>query len=118
MIHALKKYYDIYKPKRWVFEGPYGKQYSATSIAMILKRAAQKAGIDKNITAHVLRHSFATHLMDKGTDTRYIQKLLGHKSLNTTAIYAHVSKKDLQLITSPLDRIFIDKELKNKQINQ
>ena len=56
--------------------------------------------------------------MEKGTDTRYIQKLLGHKSLNTTAIYENVSQKNLQNIVSPLDRIFIDKELKNKQVNQ
>lgn len=116
MINALMKYYEAYHPKTWVFEGANGNQYSGTSVGKLLKRAAKKAGLDKNITPHVLRHSFATHLMDKGTDTRYIQELLGHKNLNTTAIYAHVSKKDLMAVTSPLDRIFEDNNLKNKYL--
>lgn len=116
MTNALLKYYAAYNPRTYVFEGADGGQYSGSSIRMILKRALQKAGIEKNITPHVLRHSFATHLMDKGTDTRYIQELLGHKNLNTTAIYAHVSKKDLMVITSPLDRIFEDNNLKNKYL--
>jgi len=116
MANALLKYYDAYKPRTWVFEGANGGQYSGSSIGKLLQRAVQKAGIDKKITPHVLRHSFATHLMDKGTDTRYIQELLGHKNLNTTAIYAHVSKKDLMLITSPLDRIFENNNLKNKNL--
>lgn len=118
MINALVKYYDAYKPETWVFEGVNGGQYAGTSVGKLLKRAANKAGVEKNITPHVLRHSFATHLMDKGTDTRYIQELLGHKNLNTTAIYAHVSKKDLMAIVSPLDRIFEDNKLKNKHLHQ
>lgn len=116
MLRALIKYYEEYKPNTWVFEGANGNQYAGTSVGKLLKRAAIKAGIEKNITPHVLRHSFATHLMDKGTDTRYIQELLGHANLNTTAIYAHVSKKDLMAVTSPLDRIFEDNKLKNKYL--
>lgn len=116
MINALVKYFDLYKPNFWVFEGAEGKQYSGVSVGMIVKKAAAKAGIKTKMSPHVLRHSFATHLMDKGTDIRYIQELLGHKSIETTAIYAHVSTRDLQKIKSPLDRIFDDNELKKRRL--
>ena len=116
MASALHKYYDLHNPAVWVFEGQGGNQYSGSSIAQLVRDAAKKAGVETKITPHVLRHSFATHLMDKGTDTRYIQELLGHKSLETTAIYAHVSTRDLSKIKSPLDAIFEDKELKNKHL--
>ena len=116
MSNALLKYYELYKPKVWVFEGADGGQYSGRALWNIVKNAAKAAGVRTKISPHVLRHSFATHLMDKGTDTRYIQELLGHKSLETTAIYAHVSTRDLSRIKSPLDAIFDDKELKNKRL--
>jgi site-specific recombinase XerD len=116
MANALIRYFDMYKPGKWVFEGPNGKQYTGESVGAIVKHAATKAGIKTKMSPHVLRHSFATHLMDKGTDTRYIQELLGHASLETTAIYAHVSTRDLQKIKSPLDRIFDEKALKNKRL--
>lgn len=116
MVTALDKYIKEYQPTYWLFEGRTRKPYSGVGIGVIVRKAAMKAGIKKQITPHVLRHSFATHLMDKGTDTRYIQKLLGHASLNTTAIYAHVSTKDLNKIVSPLDRIMDDKELKNNKL--
>lgn len=108
----LKQYVLEYKPTNYLFEGKPGYQYSATSVANIVKKAAKKAGIPMVVTPHILRHSFATHLMDQGIETRYIQTLLGHQSLETTAIYAHVSTKNLNLITSPLDKIN-----KNKQLN-
>ena len=98
-----------------MFEGSERSKYSGTSITKLVRDARIAAGIQKKITPHVLRHSFATHLMDNGTDTRYIQELLGHASLETTAIYAHVSTKDFQKIKSPLDRIFEDKQLNNKK---
>jgi len=116
MAVALRRYIKEYQPTYWLFEGANRKEYSGVSIGVIVREAAKKAGIGKKITPHVLRHSFATHLMDKGTDTRYIQKLLGHASLKTTAIYTYVSKKDLNKIVSPLDRIFDDRELKNNKL--
>jgi integrase/recombinase XerD len=116
MVIALVKYLDVYKPDKWLFEGQDGLQYSGQSIGNLVRKAAVKAGIKTKMAPHVLRHSFATHLMDKGTDIRYIQELLGHKSLETTAIYAHVSTRDLSKIKSPLDAIFDDKKLKNKRL--
>ncbi len=69
----------------------------------IIKRSAQKAGIKKNVSAHTLRHSFATHLLEHGTDLRYIQNLLGHEISKTTERYTHITKKGLDRIISPLD---------------
>lgn len=116
MSSALNQYISVYKPNYWLFESPKRKAYSASSVGVVVKRAAQKAGIAKTITPHVLRHSFATHLLDKGTDIRYIQRLLGHESLNTTAVYTQVSRRDLQNIRSPLDAIIEDKNLFNKRL--
>ena len=113
---ALQRYLKEYQPSYWLFEGRQRKQYSGENIGAIVSKACKAAGIRKKISPHVLRHSFATHLMDKGTDTRHIQKLLGHASLKTTAIYTHVSKKDLNKIVSPLDRIFEDKVLNNNRL--
>jgi integrase/recombinase XerD len=102
---VLKKYLEIHTPNYWLFEGPNRKQYSATSISKILDRAARKAGIEMKVTPHMLRHSFATHLLEQGIDIRYIQTILGHSSTKTTEIYTHVSKKSLNNISSPLDVI-------------
>ncbi len=105
-LHLLRNYYKSYKPKVYLFEGPKGGKYSPTSIANILKKSAQKAGITKNVTPHMLRHSFATHLLEQGTDLRYIQELLGHNSSKTTEIYTHVSKKAIDRIRNPIDDFF------------
>jgi integrase/recombinase XerD len=93
------------------------EKYSGSSIGHLVANAAKKAGIKTKMSPHVLRHSFATHLMDKGTDARYIQELL-HKSLETTAIYAHVSTRDLSKIKSPLDAIFDNKMLKQQRLDK
>ncbi|MBK7946860.1 MAG: tyrosine-type recombinase/integrase [Flavobacteriales bacterium] len=100
---ALEEYLAKYKPKRHLFEGPDGGPYSPRSVQVTFHRAREKAGITKPATVHTLRHSFATHLLEKGTDLRYIQALLGHSSSKTTEIYTHVSTKALGKIRSPLD---------------
>jgi len=102
----LRKYYKEYKPKTFLFEGQDGGKYSATSVANILKHATKKRGIQKHVTPHMLRHSFATHLLEQGTDLRYIQVLLGHSSSRTTEIYTHVSKKAIDNIINPIDEFF------------
>lgn len=100
---TLRKYYIKYKPKEWLFEGVGGTRYSATSCRAVLKRACKKAKIEKNVTLHTLRHSFATHLLERGTDLRYIQHLLGHDSAKTTQVYTHITTKGLDEIKSPMD---------------
>ncbi len=103
VLPELRKYYVQYKPKEYLFEGPQGNRYSPSSLRKILDRAIKKAGIKKRVTLHTLRHSFATHLLEDGVDLRYIQTLLGHHSSQTTEIYTHVAKHQLQGIKSPLD---------------
>lgn len=104
VITMLREYYKTFKPKTWLFEGQYeGERYSEKSIQSVLKQALENAGISKPVTLHWLRHSYATHLLESGTDLRYIQELLGHKSSKTTEIYTHVTEKSLQKIKSPFD---------------
>ena len=99
----LREYYTISKPKIWLFEGQnVGEQYSEQSLQSVLKQALQKVGNTKPVTLHWLRHSYATHLLESGTDLRYIQELLGHSSSKTTEIYTHVSTKNIQKIISPI----------------
>lgn len=99
----LREYYTIYTPKDYLFEGQYSEMYSDRSAQVVLKKSATKAGIKKPITLHSLRHSFATHLLENGTDIRYIQNLLGHSSPKTTMIYTHVSELSIQKIKNPFD---------------
>ena len=103
VLGLLKEYYAIYKPKTYLFEGQYGEQYSSRSAQAVLQQSAKKAGITKQISLHTLRHSFATHLLENGTDLRYIQDLLGHSSPKTTMIYTHVSSTSLKNIINPFD---------------
>lgn len=110
----LKKYIQTHKPNYWLIESPNRKQYSTSSIRAILRRSAKKAGIQKRIYPHMLRNSFATHLLEKGTNLRYIQELLGHGSSKTTEIYTHVSKKSLAKIKSPLDAIIDRQKIDNE----
>ena len=105
---VLNQYYGEYRPKEFVFEGQKGGKYSPSSVQAIMKKAVKKAGIKKHATVHTLRHSFATHLLENGTDIRFIQELLGHKRLETTQIYTHISKIAFERIKSPLDRLDIN----------
>ena len=104
LAEQIKDYLSRRKPVMFIFEGQrQGNPYSATSVEKIFRMACQKAGIKKDITLHGLRHSYATHLLEAGTDLRYIQELLGHKSSKTTEIYTHVTEKSIQKIRSPFD---------------
>ncbi len=107
-LEILRKYVIEYKPKEWLFEGAKGEQYSTSSIQANLKIAVDKIGLKKRITVHTLRHSFATHLLEAGTDIRYIQSLLGHSSGKTTEIYTHITTKGFDQIKSPLDKLQIN----------
>ena len=103
LIPILKKYLHKYQPTEFLFENPSGGKYSATSIRSFYNRSVIKAGIRKKVTIHTLRHNFATHLLEHGTDIRYIQELLGHKKLETTQIYTHITKPAFKKLKSPLD---------------
>ena len=104
ILEMLRNYYKDFKPVTYLFEGrTSGIAYDARSLQQVLKQALKKAEITKPVTLHWLRHSYATHLLESGTDLRYIQELLGHNSSKTTEIYTHVSTKSLQQIKSPFD---------------
>jgi len=99
----ISTYRDLYRPHEWLLEGPDGMALSIRSLQAIFYKACQDAEIDKQVSIHSLRHSFATHLLEDGTDIRYIQTLLGHASPKTTQIYTHVAKRDVLKIRSPFD---------------
>lgn len=104
LIVSLRDYYKIQRPLEYLFEGDIpGTQYSERSLQNVFKQACYKAGIKKPATLHWLRHSYATHLLERGTDVRYIQELLGHNSTKTTMIYTHVSQREIGQIRSPLE---------------
>ena len=105
VLELLRLYYRAYKPKEWLFEGQYGGAYSARSVQAVFKRSMKKAGIQKQIGIHGLRHSYATHLLESGADLRFIQQLLGHHSIKTTQIYTHVSNRATSKLKSPLDTL-------------
>ncbi len=105
LVLELRKYYLKYRPVIWLFEGQGGGQYSATSIEKIFREAIKRARINKYVTPHSLRHSFATHLLEQGTNLRYIQELLGHRSSKTTEVYTRVASHALRKIQNPLDTL-------------
>lgn len=101
----LRIYFKEYRPKVYLFEGVKENQYSAESVLKIVNRAGKRAGIQKKVSPHMLRHSFATHLLENGTDLRYIQVLMGHSSTRTTEIYTRVAINNIKSIESPLDNL-------------
>ncbi|MCP9237536.1 tyrosine-type recombinase/integrase [Lewinella sp. JB7] len=103
LLTELDDYRRQYRPDHWLFEGQSGGQYSRRSVQAILKRAVQQSGINPHATVHTLRHSYATHLLERGVSLRHIQELLGHASSRTTEVYTHVSSKEKRRIISPLD---------------
>jgi len=108
LLELLRRYFKEYKPKEYLFNGQNdAPQYSERSINLFLKALAIKAGIIKNVHIHLLRHSYATHGLEQGTDIRYIQEILGHSSPKTTQIYTHVSRKAISNIKSPINDLII-----------
>ncbi len=105
LLMELRAYAKEFKPRKYLIEGQGGGRYSDKSVQTIVKAAALRAGILKPVTPHVLRHSFATHLLENGTDIRYIQQLLGHNSIKTTEIYTHITDVSRSQIRSPLDSL-------------
>ncbi len=104
IIGMLREYYKAYRPQHYLFEGAQkGTPYTGSSLRSVLKQALKRAGIQKPVSLHWLRHSYATHLLENGTDLRYIQEILGHKSSKTTELYTHVSTGNLQQIKNPFD---------------
>ncbi|MFH4966282.1 tyrosine-type recombinase/integrase [Gaetbulibacter sp. M235] len=105
LIPMLKAYMNHYNPKKLLFEGRFNEPYTQVSARQVIKKSLAMAGIKKYATLHTLRHSFATHLLESGTDIRYIQELLGHNSPKTTMIYTHVSTTNLINIKNPFDNL-------------
>lgn len=105
ILEELRHYYTVYKPKEYLFEGQTGGAIAVRTIQSVFRMALKKAKINKKIGIHGLRHSYATHLLEYGTDMSFIQKLLGHNHISTTEIYAQISKKMIARVQSPLDRL-------------
>lgn len=116
LLRHLRHYYKIYLPEYWLFEGQDGGQYSPRSVQQILRKTIKKSGVNSFGTVHTLRHSFATHLLENGTDLRYIQHLLGHASTKTTEIYTHITKHHMAKLKSPLDFLKLKEPLINNLI--
>lgn len=106
MLELLREYYKAYKPRKYLFEGRKGEPYSYASIGKVVAAAGVRAGILNKVHPHLLRHSFATHHLEQGTDLRYIQEWLGHSSSKTTERYTHVTQHDLGRFKNPADDLF------------
>lgn len=111
LLPVLRAYYKQYKPKTWLFEGQFAEQYSTRSAQEVFKQAFKKFNLPAQCSFHSLRHSFATHLLDSGTDITYIQRLLGHNDIKTTLRYTQITKKDMTKVESPLDKAMRKKGL-------
>ena len=101
----LAAYHQAWKPRYWLFEGPLGEPYPVRSVQAILRKAVEKAKVNPCATVHTLRHSFATHLLEAGTNNRHLQELVGHNSLKATEIYTPITAKGGNQIKSPLENL-------------
>jgi site-specific recombinase XerD len=112
---VIQRYITKYRPDTYLLNGQNSLQYTASSVRKVLQRAADSAGIRKRVTPHMLRHSYATHMLEDGVDIRHIQELLGHDKPETTMIYTHVTTKQLTDIKSPLDELVekLDRDKRN-----
>ena len=106
LLKDLRIYFKEWKPKKYLFEGAKGGKYSPESVSKVIKNSAKNARVNKQVTPHILRHSFATHLLEAGTNLRYIQTLLGHNSSRTTEIYTHVAISSFEKITGMTPNTF------------
>lgn len=114
VLERVDAYLEYARPLRYIFEGTKrGLPYSPRSVQTVFEAALKKAGIKKKASVHSLRHAFATHLLEQGTDIRYIQELLGHSSLKTTEIYTHVATRVVQSIRSPIEALKLDNHPKS-----
>jgi len=108
LLDVLRQYFRQFRPKQWLFYASKPeRQIHPRSVQRIVSEAARRARLNKPVSPHVLRHSFATHLLDHGTSVVYIKELLGHKNLATTTVYTHVSRQALGKVVSPLDRLCV-----------
>jgi len=115
LLDTLRQYWRHKRPQEWLFPGEKPDQHiGCNAVYQIFQNAARRAGITKNVSPHSLRHSFATHLLESGTDLRTIQILMGHRSLKTTAGYLHVSQQHVRAIASPLDSLLFTQEHSKK----
>lgn len=116
-LEILSTYIETHRPSLWLFPGAKGPHRPITvrAVQYIFEKARKQAGITKPASVHTLRHSFATHLLENGTDLRHIQELLGHESISTTQIYTHVCTRDIRRIESPLDRLMKNTELNGNE---
>lgn len=103
LLNMLKNYYRVYEPKVFLFEGQKGGKYSPVSMNKIVKQALKRSNINKNISTHSLRHSYATHLLETGTDIRIIKDLLGHNNITTTMLYTQIADRSILQVKSPFD---------------
>lgn len=105
LLQLLRIYFKRYKPKEYLFNGQFDLKYSERSIAQFLKRYAEIAGVNRRVHPHLIRHCYATHLVEAGTDMSILQKLLGHSSIKTTQLYGHISHNLISNIKTPLQFI-------------
>ncbi len=106
LLDLLREYWTVYRPEGWLFPGPWSdRPITASSVRNACYKICRDAGLKKKLSPHSLRHAFATHLLEDGTDLRTVQLLLGHRSLSTTSLYTHVSTQQLRAVRSPLDSL-------------